>query len=204
MAGEGWELLLGERCQHIPVSLPLVFVPFNTPQMYPCLPGGVRRVYVNQLKLKLVTSYESFSLDVSELGVSGRGGHLHPKAALRNDSGCAGRRGRGLLVPGTGKGNQCPLARWAACRSSPRQEGLRLRTCSFGICSSRSRAESASEAALLPWDKMQSPASPEPCRRLTACSRLYPDCHQRKVLQNQTAAPTKPGTARGGEAEIRS
>lgn len=202
MAGEGWELLLGERCQHIPVSLPLVFVPFNTPQMYPCLPGGVRRVYVNQLKLKLVTSYESFSLDVSELGVSGRGGHLHPKAALRNDSGCAGRRGRGLLVPGTGKGNQCPLARWAACRSSPRQEGLRLRTCSFGICSSRSRAESASEAALLPWDKMQSPASPEPCRRLAACSRLYPDCHQQKVLQNQTAAPTKLGTARGGEAEI--
>lgn len=197
MAGEGWELLLGERCQHIPVSLPLVFVPFNTPQMYPCLPGGVCRVDVNQLKLKLVTSYESFSLDVSELGVSGRGGHLHPKAALRNDSGCAGRRGRGLLVPGTGKGNQCPLARWAACRSSPRQEGLRLRTCSFGICSSRSRAESASEAALLPWDKMQSPASPEPCRRLAACSRLYPDCHQRKVLQEPDLSPNQAGHGSG-------
>lgn len=197
MAGEGWELLLGERCQHIPVSLPLVFVPFNTPQMYPCLPGGVCRVDVNQLKLKLVTSYESFILDVSKLGASGRGGRLHPKAALRNDSGCAGRRGRGLLVPGTGKGNQCPLARWAACRSSPRQEGLRLRTCSFGICSSRSRAESASEAALLPWDKMQSPASPEPCRRLTACSRLYPDCHQRKVLQEPDLSPNQAGHGSG-------
>lgn len=174
MAGEGWELLLGERCQHIPVSLPLVFVPFNTPQMYPCLPGGVCRVDVNQLKLKLVTSYESFILDVSELGASGRGGRLHPKAALRNDSGCAGRRVRGLLVPGAGQGNQCPpgsvgsvqvltspggtqasdLQLWHLQLSLPGR--VRIRSCSFAL---GQNAESGQPRALQEAHSLLSPLS---------------------------------------------